>query len=682
LALKKCLLRTWDAFFSRHGNFTAAQLAAIPALLEGANIILCAPTASGKTEAVLAPLIERHCPVTPGADGLSILYLTPTRALANDLLRRLSLSLEILRLGLAVKTRDLNTFDPANPAPVLITTPESTDSLLTSQARVFANLRAIILDELHLFDGTPRGDHLRMVLRRLHRLREYAAAQGDAPDAVSQYAALSASIPNPEATAARYFPGGQVIRIAGQRAIEAEHVSLSPESANGLTDFLETFQERGWHKALVFCNTRADVEAYAAALRGRSPFGGAIYVHYSNLEAQRRREIEAGFASAEAAICFASSTLELGIDIGSIDAVLLIGPPGSVGSFVQRIGRGNRRGDATPVVCFWRDSLERLIFETLCAQANVPTGGGATFRLSVVVQQLFSLIKQSPMGAVRFAELARLFDGLAATADLKSILGHLTQIAYLKVGRPGEWRAGPNLNALVDRQASRYNTLSLYSNIQGADRTIEIREQLTHQTIARVDAQWFDRPMLTLEGRPVSIEWADGEAVWVRSQPGMDADRLRYRSARQLLSFDLAQLLPAQLGLPPGATPCIQRADSWVCFHWLGDLYGRALFSLIRPYQPVGEATQPGICFVLHMLPDSMPELTAAIVTAHLEQNFRSYEQFMALGPFYPLLPVDLRRRSVIDQFDVLRFVAAVRTLNLQQASEAIQGRLAELIAD
>ena len=94
LAIKKQLGRTWAAFFEQHGNFTPAQLAAIPVLLDGHNAMICAPTASGKTEAVIVPLIERHC--LPGVDTLTILYLTPTRALVNDLLGRLSLPLETL----------------------------------------------------------------------------------------------------------------------------------------------------------------------------------------------------------------------------------------------------------------------------------------------------------------------------------------------------------------------------------------------------------------------------------------------------------------------------------------------------------------------------------------------------------------------------------------------------------
>ncbi|MBC8163686.1 MAG: DEAD/DEAH box helicase, partial [Roseiflexaceae bacterium] len=423
LALKARLPRTWPAFFERYGSFSATQAAAIPALLGGANVLLCAPTASGKTAAALAPLLERHCP-PDRAPGLRILYITPTRALANDLAARLAGPLDAPGLTLGVKTGD-NTFRPRRAPDLLLTTPESADSLLSTNARLFATLHALIIDELHLFDGTPRGDQLRVILNRVRRIRAYAAARGEAPAAALQYAALSATMAAAEATVGGYFWPAQIVRVSGQRVITAEQIASTPGSSAEILEYLASFRARGWRKALVFCNSRAEVEAYAAATRPASPFGSAVYAHYSNIDPRRRREIEQQFGLADAAICFASSTLELGIDIGDIDVVMLIGPPGSSASFLQRIGRGNRRGSATRVACFHRTPLERLLFAALlhsqpsdlpqaeaAIRARSETGAGgetartSTFRPAVAVQQLFSLIKQSPTAALRLAELA------------------------------------------------------------------------------------------------------------------------------------------------------------------------------------------------------------------------------------------------------------------------------------
>jgi hypothetical protein len=116
----------------------------------------------------------------------------PTRALANDLLGRLNLPLATLHLSLAIKTRDLNIFDPGRPAAILITTPESTYPLLTGYALVFANLRAIILEELHLLDGTPRRSS---ASRASRREIEAALTSAEAPTAFATQVNSLSNIP-------------------------------------------------------------------------------------------------------------------------------------------------------------------------------------------------------------------------------------------------------------------------------------------------------------------------------------------------------------------------------------------------------------------------------------------------------------------------------------------------------
>lgn len=681
IALKLRLDRTWTAFFARHGRFTETQLATIPHVLAGENVMLCAPTASGKTEAVIAPLIERHIPPNSIPASPAILYITPTKALVHDLWTRLKPPLELLGISIGVKTRDVNTLRGNSAPAVLISTPESCDSLLTTAARSFANLRAIVLDELHLFDGAPRGDHLRVVLNRIRRIRAYAATQGDTPDEKVQYVALSASLPEPAIAAAHYFPDAAVMAIAGGRTVNADIMPLSPESVEEILAYLETFRAHGWRKALAFCNTRAEVEAYAAAIREQSPFGEAVFVHYSNLEPKRRHEIERQFSTAPAAICFASSTLELGIDIGSIDVIVLIGAPGNTASFVQRIGRGSRRQKVIQAECFYRTALERLIFEVLCQNPDAGDYGSANraFRPAVAVQGIFSLLKQNPTGAVRLAELKGIFEGMVSEIDLTAILGQLELLKYLKPGRSGEWRAGARLNKLIDQQANPHNPLSLYSNIKGSDaRKIEIRDQHTQQTLARVDRQWLDRPVLTLEGRALNVEWFDGEAMWVSAAPDQaGTERLRYLSSRQVLSYDLAQKLPSGLGLTPGEAPLVACPNGWLWFHWLGDLYGTALYNLMRGEGAARSTTQIGLCLLFTTEPDSFPTVwTVQEIERYLADNYRHLESLMDLGPYHHLLPTSLRRRTVIEQFDVLRFQNATHKIGAFPAQDSLKDKL------
>ncbi len=682
-ALKNRLPRTWGAFFGRYGSFTPIQVAAIPLLLDGENVVLCATTASGKTEAALAPLIERHLPPVRLA-CLSILYLLPTRALVNDLSARLAAPLDVLRVSHAVKTHDFNNFDPKHPADLLLTTPESLDSLLASETKALINMRAVVIDELHIFDGTVRGDQLRLLLNRLRQVRAQAARIGDAHNDTLQYAALSATLPQPEIAAARYFPAAQVVQIPSDRPIHIEKIALEHDLPGALLAYLDTFRQRGWRKALAFCNTRAEVEAYATAVRAAdSVFGEAVYVHYSNLERARRREIESQFAHAEAALCFASSTLELGIDIGDIDVALLIGAPGSIAGFVQRIGRASRRQPIARAACFYRTPLESRLFDALLNTSDSSVASASAFRPSIAVQQIFSLLKQSPNGAVRLNPLLELFDGMLSAADLEAILGQLQALRYLSAGRSGEWRAGERLNRLADLQAVENTPLSLYSNIQSDNAgKIKIRDQHTQQVIASVDRQWFDRDLLTLEGRPLNVEWDDGEALWVTTYRGaMQADQLNYRSVRQMLSYDLAQRLPIELGLSTGEAPLIACAEGWLWFHWLGDIYGRALIDLLRYTLPAEETDQLGLCLLLPETPNTPPTWTPEQIKRYLHDQYRRYERLLALGAYHHLLPLELRRRAVVEQFDVPRFVEAIRLLRLERAADSLSESLQELLS-
>jgi ATP-dependent Lhr-like helicase len=678
VTLKARLPRTWSPFFARHGNFTPAQLAAIPPLLDGANVILCAATASGKTEAALAPLIERCLPPARNTQQLTLLYLLPTRALIADLAHRLGAPLERLRVRLAVKTRDLDDFDPRRPADLLLTTPESLDALLATQPKTLIHVTGVVLDELHVLDGTARGDQLRVLLNRLRQVRAFAAQSGDAADSAIQYVALSATLADPAAVAARYFPAAQVITAPGGRARQVELLPLAPESPAALVDFLATFAARGWRKALAFCNTRAEVEAYASAIRrSGSPFGQQVFVHYSNLERQRRRESEAQFAQAGAAICFASSTLELGIDIGSIDAAVLIGAPGSAAAFTQRIGRAGRRVQTIQATCFYRTPLEEVLLRALLA---APAPGDAPFRASVAIQQFFSLLLQSPTGAARLSPLAELFAGLLTPAEIEAIIGRLQELRYLAAARAGEYRAGDRLKRLVDLQASEHAPLSLYSNIQNRPATLKIRDQASQEVIAAVDPLWLDREVLTLEGRPLDVNWFDGEALWVtRGSSVGEQAKLPFLSARQLLSFELAQALPPTLGLAPGDAPLAETPDGWLLFHWLGDVYGQALLDLLRPHLTVSASAQPGLALLLREEPRSLPAISVEQTTRYLQEHVRLYEGMLALGAYQHLLPWPLRQRAVVAQFDVARFVENLGGMMIRRASEQMAEGLLRL---
>ncbi|MDX1995674.1 MAG: DEAD/DEAH box helicase [bacterium] len=680
-ALRARLPRSWGAFFGRYGSFTPIQLQAIPPLLDGLNVLLRAGTASGKTEAALAPLIERHLPADRPDGQLTLLYILPTRALINDLASRLAAPLGTLRITWGIKTRDINTFNPRQPVDFLLLTPESLDSLMASDARSLIHVRAVVIDELHTFDSSVRGDQLRIVLRRLDALRTYAASRGDTEGDSIQFAALSATLRHPEVSAGRYFGDAQIATDNQPRRFHLEVLDLDPAEPRALLECLQTFRERGWKKALIFCNTRAEVEQYAAYTRTAStPFGGAVYVHYSNLERERRREIETQFAHAEAAICFASSTLELGIDIGSIDAVLLIGAPGSAEAFIQRIGRANRRQKIACAVGFCRSPLEHLLFKALTRiddGAALPT----PFRPSVAIQQIFSLLKASPSGSIRLNPTVGLFAGLLHRADVEAILGELQARGYLKAGRDQEWRAGEQLNRLIDLQAADRAPLSLYSNLKMNAPTVKIRDRNTHRVVARLDRLTFEQDKLLLEGHKLNVEWIDGEALWV-SMAFDDASAVKpiYRSVRPVLSYSLARALMPALGLTPESAPLIAADEGWLWFHCLGDLYGQAVLDLLRYTLPAEPSAQLGLCLLLSDELYRLPTWSVSDVTRYLVDRYRVYERMLDLGAYHTLLPTALRRQAVIEQFDVEGFVEVVRALRLEYAPETLKQPLFDLL--
>jgi ATP-dependent Lhr-like helicase len=136
-------------------------------VLEGGDVLILAGTGSGKTEAVLAPLAQRWLPAMRREGGCTILYVTPTRALANDLLRRIEPPMEALGLRVGVRHGERNDLSRARKPDLLITTPESLDVLLTGRDAALQSVRGVVLDEIHLLYNTQRGFQLGVLLKRL-----------------------------------------------------------------------------------------------------------------------------------------------------------------------------------------------------------------------------------------------------------------------------------------------------------------------------------------------------------------------------------------------------------------------------------------------------------------------------------------------------------------------------------
>ncbi len=683
--LKAQLPHTWRAFFAGYGSFTEVQRRAMPVILSGEDALLSAATASGKTEAALAPLLERH--VLGHGTGLRLLYLCPTRALVRDLYGRLEPPLRALNVSLGMKSGDTGPVPTRRPPSVLLTTPESTDSLLTRAPRLFKTLEAVVLDEIHLFDDGPRGDQVRCLLERIETIRTFEHPER----APTQRVALSATVDAPGEVAARYLNlnDATVVKVAGNRALTAELVPT-----HGPDDVVTTLAARASPKTLIFCNTRHEVEALAAHLRRTLPFEAAVLVHYSNLDSAMRREVEARFAESSVAVCVSSSTLELGIDIGSIDEVALLGPPAGLGSFLQRVGRGGRRRGEARVVCLARSVLEWRQFEALLTMAHgmlpeLPKGT-YHFRLSVLVQQIFSLLKQSPTGGLRLADLRRSVPGplSASLSDdtLRHLLGYLSAEGYLTPGRPGEWRAGVRLNELADEH-------EIYSNIGGELLAATVVDAYSGRPIAQTDRPRMKGETLLMGGRPVEVAWRDRRTFAVKEGDRRAAkESLRLHTSPQALPLETAQGIALTLGVPPGALPLVAAPRGVLLFHFWGDLYGELLAAMLRVYlspsdyldtedEASGALVTPhnALSLLLPSLPALPPwdEGVALDALLDLEPLFTTW---LELGRFHPLLPPDLASQSVRDACDVARFGLLYRNAKLISPEPGLRSRLADLL--
>lgn len=415
--IKNHLKHTWSVFFSHFFRLTPVQEAAIPPILEGKNVIICSPTASGKTEAVIAPLVERliEQSKTEKEEGPSLLYLAPTRALLNNLYERLNMPLARCGLKTLLRTGD-KPYLPKTPFQVLFTTPESLDSLLCRHLSLWKNIKAIIIDEIHFLDHTYRGDQLRILIRRL--LKEHLPCP-------PQFAALSATLSDPKGLAKRYFKPVEVVQVGKPRPLK---FYLSQDWA----EIIGLLRKNKWHKAIIFCNRRRDVENLYLTLSHYWP-KDRIITHHGSLSRRLREETEALLRRWRWGLCISTSTLEIGIDIGDFDAAICYHLPPTPSAFQQRIGRASRRQDYLVTIGFYKDETEAKYFKLYASLARQGMVEDAPYvpDLSVIVQQTFSLLFAHPSGLKKDV-LSDLLAPLASEDIIEEILVHLMETNWIE----------------------------------------------------------------------------------------------------------------------------------------------------------------------------------------------------------------------------------------------------------
>jgi len=362
-------VRSW--FNGAFESATPVQSAAWSAINSDQNVLIAAPTGSGKTFAAFLCAINElvlQSQDQPLVDGVQVLYISPLKALSNDIESNLQLPLEGIDHWLLensggasgiralVRTGDTTPGEREKmrrkPPQILVTTPESLYLLLTSDSgrAMLGSVRTVIVDEIHAVAGSKRGSHLALSLARLDALSDQVSGRR------ARRIGLSAT-QNPISLIADFMTGGrpcEIVDTGHQRDRDLSLVvpssPLSPVMANEvweeIYDRLEELIE-GHRTTLIFVNTRRLAERLARHLAERIG-DEAVTAHHGSLAREHRLEAEQALKSGRLRALVATASLELGIDIGHVDLVCQIGSPGSISAFIQRVGRAGHAVGETP----------------------------------------------------------------------------------------------------------------------------------------------------------------------------------------------------------------------------------------------------------------------------------------------------------------------------------------------
>ncbi|HYN40421.1 MAG TPA: DEAD/DEAH box helicase [Thermoanaerobaculia bacterium] len=409
------------------GGPTAAQHGAWPAIAAGENVLLVSPTGTGKTLAaflVALDAILRRRLAGDGAPRLATLYVSPLKALDNDVHRNLErpragiaahLGADRVPITTAVRTGDTpsreRTSQLKSPPDVLITTPESLYLMLTgSGRRALEGVSTVILDEIHSVAGTKRGSHLALSLERLEEL--VARGGGTSPQRI----ALSATVAPVDVVASFAAGTGRTMRpvvVEARKKLDltvtspaSDFRSLPDGSAWGPAIETVVSEVAARKTTLVFCNNRRLAEKVARKLSDAT--GTEVPTHHGSVSRPMREKIETALKAGTLPVLVATGSLELGIDVGHVDSVVLLESPKGIARGLQRVGRSGHLVGETARGLFVPLYLDDLFESAATAEAMregaVEETRPPDFPLDVLAQQLVA------------ESVARDADGLPVTA--------------------------------------------------------------------------------------------------------------------------------------------------------------------------------------------------------------------------------------------------------------------------
>lgn len=535
------------------------QEVTIDPVLRGEHAILLAPTAGGKTEAAIFPVFSRM--LDENWQGLSVLYICPIKALLNNLEPRLAHYGHLLGRRVALWHGDVSPSRrakiAADPPDILLTTPESLEVMLVSRRidhqRLFANLRCVIVDEVHAFAGDDRGWHLLYLLERLSRLagREL------------QRLGLSATVGNPQVLCDWLAKDCSSARdVLNPPTDPGKHADIEIDWVGSLKNAAIVISRlhRG-EKRLVFCDSRARVEELAMLLRS---MGVSTFVSHSSLSLEERSAAEEVFSQGDNCVIVATSTLELGIDVGDLDRVIQIDAPATVSSFLQRIGRTGRRSGTSRNCLFLvtkKDAfLQAIALMQLWSEGYVEPIVPPPLPLHIYAQQIMALALQEEgiTDADSIGWLGR-FPGLSdwKPEQLSQLIEHMVTIGILHSDQ-----GILSIGASGERQFGQKNFMELFSVFVSPPLVTVLHGK---QELGEVHQSTFmvkegGPCVLTLGGRSWQTKYID----WPRRKAYVEPTELRgksqWLSSGQPLHFDLCQAVPRALAREDCPVTLTQRA--------------------------------------------------------------------------------------------------------------------------
>ncbi len=525
------------------------QLAAIAPIHAGSHCLLLAPTAGGKTEAAAIPILSRM--LIESWPGTSVLYICPIKALLNNLEHRLTLYAGLVGRRVEVWHGDISQSRKnraLRDAPdILLTTPESIEAMLIS-VRVnrpawFGNLRAVIVDELHAFAADDRGWHMRSVL---HRLDQYL-------ERPLQRIGLSATVSNPTELLAWFAPSGNR-NVVGSASVSTEadvtidHVASLENAATVISRL-----HRG-EKRLVFCDSRSSAEQLSSMLRAKDM---RTFVSHASLSVSERRQAEAAFTEEKDCVIVATSTLELGIDVGDLDRVIQIDSPSSVSSFLQRMGRTGRRAGALRNCLFLTTNDDAFMLALgvtkKWSEAWVEAAVPPAEPWPILAQQALVLVLER--GEIPTMEVVQLLHGSfpeLATDDITALIEHLVEKQFLERSE-GVVRVGPE----TERVYARGHYRDLLASFSGS---MLLTGRHGSSEVGYIDptvlAGEQDNLLLLLAGRSwrvTEVEWSK-RIVWL--EPAREGGKARWMGGARSLGPDVCQAIRTVIatGVPPIVT--------------------------------------------------------------------------------------------------------------------------------